>query len=761
MLQNEDSLANTFVYHKSDSEDSRVIEISREYLALLEAGKTPDKAKFISRYPELSEIVEECLEGIDLAHSLSQHLSPQLSEMMAKPLGDFKIVREVGRGGMATVYEATQLSLGRRVALKVLPFAAALDECQRQRFQIESHAAANLHHTNIVPVYAVGSERGMHYYAMQLIEGESLSEWVIRQKQELTGEHAAHQRPEEAAGSDTGTQTDSTEIVNPSVSHTDHRAARSWYQTIAKIIAQIAEALDYAHSSGVIHRDIKPANLLIDIKGNAWITDFGLAQVSASSSVTRTGDLLGTLRYMSPEQLSGKRALIDQRTDIYSLGATLYELLCLQPVFSASARQQLLHDILYDEPKPLRQVNRSIPIELETIVMKSLSKLPAERYQTAAELADDLHRFLDERPILARRPTLVDHTRKWLRRHPSVVVSSFIVLLLGLVGVSFAMAAISQEEHNTRQALTREQQRAQEAEQRLQLAQRAADDMIALAEFELSDNPFDESLRKKLLESALAHYQAMMKEQQDNPAALEKLKETRDRIEQILTELIVLQSDRETHILRQPDVLNDLKVTEEQKSKITELFDWRQSQIRQAVESIRGQPKSQNERKSQTIRKRMIQDAKDTTAAINQILTRKQLERLKQLTLQIQGSRALHETEVINILNLTNEQRLAMRAIESEYQFRRRPPRAGQRSGPAGKRSFSGENPPQSEQPEEKRIDGSQYRPPGGRARENDSDQLKQILSLLTPQQLQQWNEMTGAPFSGDIDDARRPLGPK
>lgn len=764
MSDYEDSLVNTFVFRREESEDPRVIEISREYLALLEAGRTPDKNSLIDRYPELSEVVEECLDGIDLAHSLSQHLSPRISEMMAQPLGDFKIIREIGHGGMATVYEAIQLSLGRRVALKVLPFAASLDECQRQRFQIESQAAANLHHTNIVPVHAVGCERGMHYYAMQLINGESLSEWVIRQRAELSGHQltdvSAKEHGEEFLPEDSGSQVRSS--VTASVTHTDYRKARVWYQTIARIIAQVAEALDYAHESGVVHRDIKPANLLVDVKGNAWITDFGLAQVTAGSSVTRTGDLVGTLRYMSPEQLSGKRTLIDQRTDIYSLGATLYELLCLQPIYSASDRQQLLHNILYDEPRPLREINRLIPVELETIVMKALSKAPGERYQSAVELADDLHRFLDERPILARRPTLVDRARKWLRRHPSVIVSSFIILLLGIIGLSISMAAISREEQNTRLALDREEQRATEAEERLALAQRAADDMLALAEIELSHNPFDESLRKKLLESALAHYEEMIAEQQENPEAQAKLKATRDRIEQNLSDLIALQSDRETQYLLQPDVQTDLGLTADQKQKLTELIDWRQNQMQGGVEQLENKLTQYNGQAAYAIRDRMFADAKATKRGVEQILTASQLQRLKQLSLQFQGTRALHETEIIQSLHLTNEQRVAMRAIEAEYRLHQkvRRLRPNERPGEADPHAVKDRDPGRSRPRGEPPHDRRSMRPPHGPGQEVNEAELQQILKLLTPEQMQQWQAFAGEPFQGNLQDMSDPFRP-
>ncbi len=174
---------------------------------------------------------------------------------------------------------------------------------------------------------------------------------------------------------------------------------------MANLGRQTAEALEHAHTVGVIHRDVKPANLLVDQQGKIWITDFGLAQFHAEAGLTRTGDMMGTLRYMSPEQAIGNRVVLDHRTDIYSLGVTLYELLTLEPVFAGSDRADLLRRIIEDEPRSMHALEPAIPVELETIVLKALAKTPAERYATAQELADDLQRFLNDEPIRARRPT--------------------------------------------------------------------------------------------------------------------------------------------------------------------------------------------------------------------------------------------------------------------------------------------------------------------------------------------------------------------
>src|SRR5205823_14119961 len=179
---------------------------------------------------------------------------------------------------------------------------------------------------------------------------------------------------------------------------------RALFHTIARLGMQAAEAIDYSHELGVIHRDIKPANMLVDGRGKLWITDFGLVHCQSQAGLTMSGDLVGTLRYMSPEQALAKRVLVDHRTDIYSLGATLYELLTGEPVFAGNDRQELLRQIAFEEPRPPRRVNRAIPAELETIVLKALEKNPAERYGTAQELAQDLERYLKDEPIRARRP---------------------------------------------------------------------------------------------------------------------------------------------------------------------------------------------------------------------------------------------------------------------------------------------------------------------------------------------------------------------
>jgi serine/threonine protein kinase/tetratricopeptide (TPR) repeat protein len=413
------------------SVETLVGRVADEFLRRQEAGERPDVEEYVARLPQAADLLRKVLASLQLLQaSLTGSGEPgalATGDGPAGILGDFRIVREVGRGGMGIVYEAEQISLGRRVALKVLPMAATMDPRQLQRFHNEARAAAGLHHTNIVPVYGVGCERGVHYYAMQFIEGRTLAELISRQRGEGLL-HVPTMGEAEAAASAT--------TVPPAAQSTS-AAPRdaAYFRRVAEWGIQAAEALDCAHALGVVHRDVKPANLLVDAAGRLWVTDFGLAQIQNDARLTMSGDLVGTLRYMSPEQALAQRVVIDQRTDMYSLGATLYELLTLQPAFAGADRQELLRQIAFEEPRAPRRVNKAIPADLETIVLKALEKNPADRYATAKDLADDLRRWVEDQPIRARRPSLVQRLRKWSRRHRAAVAAAVVCLVVTLVAL--------------------------------------------------------------------------------------------------------------------------------------------------------------------------------------------------------------------------------------------------------------------------------------------------------------------------------------
>jgi serine/threonine protein kinase len=511
-------------------------QLVEELTQKLQAGESIDPEAYLAAQPEHAEALRRLLPAIDLLAHLGamggedeprrvipgDHPAVELGV-----LGDYRIIREVGRGGMGVVYEARQLSLNRRVALKVLPFAAALDPRQLQRFQVEAQAAALLHHTHIVPVFAVGVERGVHYYAMQFIEGRTLAE-VIRELRRLHGLLPKDKEPPAAdrvspGGSDTGrvrvAERPEAEAQDraggsphplvpsapghrPGVRATPEAASepallssgssitgRAFFQAAARLGIQAAEALEYAHSLGVVHRDIKPANLLLDTRGSLWVTDFGLAQVQAEAglTLTLTGDVLGTLRYMSPEQALGRRALLDHRADIYSLAVTLYELLTLRPAVGGSDRQQILRRIAFEETPGLRRHNPAVPWELETIVLKAMAKEPEGRYASAQELADDLRRFLEHKPIRAKRPSLAERAAKWSRRHQSVVMTATLLLVLGTAVSAWQAIRATRAEGvatTAREAEAGARKRAEDAEK---TARTEADKVTAINEFLVND----------------------------------------------------------------------------------------------------------------------------------------------------------------------------------------------------------------------------------------------------------------------------------
>jgi tetratricopeptide (TPR) repeat protein len=459
-----------------------------DYLAAAAAGTAPPPEQFLARYPELAEDLDACLAALHFIGRAAQgprSVAAGLAEVeppdqVVGQLGDFRILREVGRGGMGVVYEAEQVSLGRRVALKVLPFAATMDPRQLQRFHNEARAAASLDHPHIVHVHAVGCERAVHFYAMQFIEGQTLAALIADLRQ--AGGQPVHTEAPSTTPHVAGQPAPWAETAPRAADSTDRGPRdRAHFRRVAEWGIQAAEALDHAHALGIVHRDIKPANLLLDGRGGLWVTDFGLAQVQSDARLTITGDLVGTLRYMSPEQALAKRVVIDHQTDVYSLGATLYELLTLEPAFSGTDRQELLRQIAFEEPVRPRRVNKVIPAELETIVLKAMEKNPQERYATAAELAEDLRHFLADQPIRARRPSSVQRLRKWARRHRAVVATAALGLLLALAVVAGSFGWVARD------------QAARQAN-----AERPVEAVIGQAESRLKERKFHEALSEAL-----------------------------------------------------------------------------------------------------------------------------------------------------------------------------------------------------------------------------------------------------------------------
>jgi serine/threonine protein kinase/tetratricopeptide (TPR) repeat protein len=475
-------------------------EVAESFLARLRAGERPALSEYQAKHPELADDIRELFPALVLmeegrrcvekppAPDPMRHAEAQVPQQ----LGEYRLLREVGRGGMGVVYEALQESLGRHVALKVLPFNRMVRPEHLERFRREARAAARLHHTNIVPVFGVGEDQGVHYYAMQFIHGQGLDA-VLQEVRRLrdspnadsseqqslaatvaqsmvasrfhaaesglglltpppeTPDHKVSERASEnALPADIPTSPapapPAAPVVNPAYrskkagqsgdatpSKLQLQGDRAYFASVASIGAQAAEGLDYAHNQGVVHRDIKPSNLLLDTSGQVWITDFGLAKADDSDVLTNPGDILGTIRYMAPERFHGQT---DARCDVYGLGVTLYEMLTLRPAVEQPLAGSPLEQIAHLDPPRPRKVDARIPRDLETIVLKGMAKELDSRYSSAGEMAEDLHRFLADRPIRARRTSWRERAWRWCRRNPAVasLITSVAVLLLVAAG---------------------------------------------------------------------------------------------------------------------------------------------------------------------------------------------------------------------------------------------------------------------------------------------------------------------------------------
>lgn len=452
---------------KTSTDRDVIDQVADSFVSRFRAGERPSVDEYVARYPDLADELRAVLPtlvlleqnaGVDETAGFAGR-SPHTT--MPTVIGDYTILRELGRGGMGVVYEAVQQSLGRHVALKVLSHPSELNPVQLERFRLEARAAARLHHTNIVPVFGVGEERGVHYYAMQFIHGQSLdsvidalrqlrlgnpgepaaepidkltsaiaNELTTRQFQSVTPDNFPAQEPVSTTPAFSGA-SGLAQIDLKS----DH-AGREFYRSVARVGLQAAEALSYAHGEGILHRDIKPSNLLLDTKGDVWVTDFGLARDESVDGLTHTGDIVGTLRYMAPERFAGQS---DRSSDVYSLGATLYELLTLRPFLDTGGSSPLIDKILHERPLAPSKFNPLIPRDLETIVVKAISKEPNARYRSAAAMAEDLRRFFADRPILARRSTTTEQFARWCRRNPIVAGLTGAVAVL-LLAATFILA---------------------------------------------------------------------------------------------------------------------------------------------------------------------------------------------------------------------------------------------------------------------------------------------------------------------------------
>lgn len=403
-----------------------------------EAGESPYAGEYRERFADHRGTIDAVVHE-EMASSSGSPASPSVAGDLPDRLGDYRILRQAGRGAMGIVYEAEHETLGQRVAIKVLPPHCLLDPTYIKRFHREARAAASLHHTNIVSVFGVGEHDGIHFYVMQFVDGLSLDQVI----QQLRGDREFNA---------TSNATAAENLLSGSSS------GRAYWRSVAKFGVQIARALAYAHAHGILHRDVKPSNLLVDSDGTAWIADFGLARVEGHDDLTRTTDLVGTLLYMAPERLNG---ICDRTSDVYSLGLTLYELLTLEPAFKASSREQLLEQVLTSEPPRPRSLNPSVPADLETICLRSIQKNPSRRYASADDLALDLQLWLENKPIRARRVGSLERIARWSHRNPllaATLAAMFVVFATAFATISWSYvrteAALREEEKQRKSAVT-------------------------------------------------------------------------------------------------------------------------------------------------------------------------------------------------------------------------------------------------------------------------------------------------------------------
>ena len=378
---------------------------------------------------------------------------------MKDKLGDYRILREISRGGMGVVYLAEQISLKRQVALKVLHAPGTLSRRHLDRFRREAEALARLHHPNIVPVYGIGEDDGVHYFSMKYIEGRTLDAVIEDLRRTADSESrrpggdvdraltARLRAPTLHPGTGAATEIASpappgkeAAAPRPAAAEArrdrhEPRTDRSYIETVVRIVRDVARALHFAHEQGIVHRDVKPQNVILDESGKPYVMDFGLARDEALGTLTQSGDVFGTPLYMSPEQVSGRRSEIGPRTDVYSLGCTLYELLTLRPAFDGESSEEILRRILLAEPRRPRQLNRRLPPDLENVTLRAMQKSPEKRYATAAEFADDLERFLNYEAVRAAPPSPFESTLRAIRRYRAVSAALAVALVASLAFV--------------------------------------------------------------------------------------------------------------------------------------------------------------------------------------------------------------------------------------------------------------------------------------------------------------------------------------
>ena len=508
MLENQDldsSCEPSALRNLTDVQKKRLTDLLDQYLCGLESGEALDSELFASQNPDIADIFREYIDRLNSLHEIALGFQSNAignsTEFLAlgegpMVLGDFTILQEIGRGGMGVVYEARQQSLNRNVAVKLLPMASLLDSRQVARFKNEAHAAGLLSHPNIVPVFSIGVERGIHFYAMQLIDGVPIDAWIR----------------ERSAETDDSTNQDD-----------------SWREVVRWAI-DIAGALHSAHETGVVHRDVKPSNLLLDTQQKIWITDFGLARCQNDLGLTLSNDLLGTMRYMSPEQAMGKAENVDHRTDIYSLAATVFEMLSLRPAVLGDDGPSIIRSLENEEPPKLRQFAPRAPRDLDVVLQKAMAKRKDDRYESSRQFAEDLLAVLENRPTLAKPPSIVLQLGRWTVKHRRPVALGTGVFSLAIVWLVFSSLMILQKSHDAIFSELRADRYFRQAQATVgKLGMETAERLAAV--------PGSESVRQSLLNETLAYYERFVATAAGDPKLESELALTQSRIGSLVKEM--------------------------------------------------------------------------------------------------------------------------------------------------------------------------------------------------------------------------------
>ena len=381
------------------NKDNELLAVLDDYLARLQSGEQPSRESLLEEHPDLASALD-CLDALDSlapdepkGSRIADEPTMRIPEPMAnlpRIFGQYELLDEIGRGGMGVVYMARQSGLDRTVAIKMILAGHMASREHVRRFQAEAKATAQLRHPNIVHIHEVGQIHGQDYFAMELVEGESLAQRLAREPVDI--------------------------------------------ETAVRLLGSVARAVDHLHGQGIVHRDLKPSNILLDEDGQPMVSDFGLAKMfSAGSEMTASGVITGTPSYMAPEQAAGHNSEVGPAADIYSLGAILYEMLTGRPPFHCENPLDTLMEVLSREPIPLRRLSPRISRSLELICLKCLAKSPKDRYETAGALAEDLDRFARGEALLARPPSIGQKLWSWTRRQPALVLRLAVLAVFYLV----------------------------------------------------------------------------------------------------------------------------------------------------------------------------------------------------------------------------------------------------------------------------------------------------------------------------------------